>query len=94
LGARAVVGKAPHPPAYGSGEWAVLPEGHPAKVSGLVVVAEAWQRADDDLEADLARSLADAALAAKEAGDAAYAEQMEAHRKRWSSLGSTSGRSP
>lgn len=77
------------PPTYGSVAWLALPEGDRAKIGAVVIAAECWARAGDDLEIDLRREIDAARLAHKQADDADYRARSVAHRAKWSRLPSS-----
>jgi len=73
-------------PSYGSAEWFLLPEGDARRVAAVVVAAEAWARAGDDLILDLTRELDARCRAHKLEADREYAGRAAAHREtapRW-----------
>ena len=86
--ARALIDRAqPGPiPAYGSAEWAAMPEGHPAKVGAVVVAAESWVTEGADAPTRLLTEVEALARAHKAAEDAAYVDGMDAHRQEWEHL--------
>ena len=67
-------------PSYGSTEWLLLPDGDARKIGAVVVAAESWAQAGDDIELDLRRELVNRWHAEKHAEDADYVARMEAHR--------------
>lgn len=72
---------------YGSPEWLALPEGSPAKIAAVVVAAESWARAGDELEDRLRAELLFASEAHKAADDAEYLARAAAHRRSWTGEG-------
>lgn len=73
------------PPAYGSTEWLLMPDG-PDKVAAVVIAAECNARHDDDLVENLRTEIELAARAHKAAEDDAYLARRDAHRDTWGNL--------
>lgn len=77
-----LISQAPEPPpTYGSHAWLGLPEGDRTKVAAVVVAAEAYARAGDDLVLDLTREVDERRRAHKLEEDSEYAERAAAHRQ-------------
>jgi hypothetical protein len=67
-------------PVYGDATWLSLPDGDPLKVAAVVVAAESWAVDGDDIPGHLGIEVAASYVAHKQAEDAAYAANAEAHR--------------
>lgn len=74
------------PPRYGSPEWLALPEG-PEKVAAVIIAAEAWASAGDELEENLRAQLRAEWEAHKAAEDADYVARRDAWRAAWTGDG-------
>jgi len=74
------------PPTYGSVEWLALVEGSAEKVAGVVVAAECWAQAGDDLEPDLRRLVEQSRHEHRAREDENYAARAHAHRERYGHL--------
>jgi len=71
------------PPTYGTPGWLALPESDPVKVAGVVVAAEAWAQAGDQLEPDLRAEVEALRRGFMAAEDREYQVRDAEHRKRW-----------
>lgn len=78
-------------PLYGSREWLILPEGDVRRVGAVVLAAESWARAGDELVETLRAEVELAALANKHAEDADYLARAAEHRDEWRHLGLVRG---
>ena len=67
-------------PAYGSREWLALPEESPLRWCGVLLAAECWARAGDELEESSRAEVELAARAHKADEDADYLARRDAHR--------------
>lgn len=80
--ARQYIRRAPEAPLYGSPEWLALPEG-PEKVAAVVKAAECWRTEQEDEMARLRAQCIGAAMEAKRAADADWAEDCAQWRAEW-----------
>lgn len=76
--AQRFIDRAPNPPKYGSPEFLALPDGHPAKISSVIVAGESWARDGEELEERLRHEVLALSRANKQAEDAEYVAQMGA----------------
>lgn len=84
LWAQRLMSRAARPlPRYGSREWLALPEGHPAKIAGVVLAAECWAREADELEQRLRTELENRRRSAKTLDDAEYRQGAAEHAEYW-----------
>lgn len=70
--AQRFIDRAPNPPVFGSPAFLALPDGHPSKISSVIVAAESWARDGDELEDRLRREVLALSRANKKTEDAEY----------------------